>query len=208
MNLRERPTSRQATPQPEGQAEEAATGDENEDAASDASSSGLPPPLITALQYEAMVCRECVRKVNTLRRWAGTPGVLMIVRTQAGSPWTVIGQSTEDDEVNVDVEPGVEPLPGQKRSRPLSGSLESQSKRSRVELNASPSSSSLTTSCLAPPVDERAAAIFAALDTNQDPLESLQTQGSGDIFLTEGFRDRWCKCEKVSGKGWVRAKWS
>lgn len=50
-------------------------------------------------------------------------------------------------------------------------------------------------SCLAPAVNHVAQAIF---DNPPSGSENATSNGTGDIFLTEGFRQRWCRCERVS----------
>jgi E3 ubiquitin-protein ligase UBR7 len=70
---------------------------EQDDSLSEASSSGLPLPLITAEDYDAMVCRSCVSKIPILQAWAGTPGISMVVRDDPDSTWNVIGALQEDD---------------------------------------------------------------------------------------------------------------
>ena len=90
LNLRERPGSRAPTPflQP-GHSGVRSDGDpepnDAEDDGSEASSSDLPPPLIGDASYESLICRRCVLGNNTLKRCAGTRGVLMVVRDDATS---------------------------------------------------------------------------------------------------------------------------
>ncbi|KAK2460000.1 hypothetical protein APHAL10511_008006 [Amanita phalloides] len=79
-NLRERPSSREPTPQPTDESEQI------DDGVSDASSD-LPPALITAADYESFVCGACASKSELLRKWAGTPGILMVVRDSPEKPW-------------------------------------------------------------------------------------------------------------------------
>ena len=55
--------------------------------------------------------------------------------------------------------------------RPARTSQEPDAKRPRIE------------GCTAPPANPRAK---VALDA-----------GTGDVFLTEGFRERWCRCARV-----------
>ncbi|KAI0266378.1 hypothetical protein BC834DRAFT_823692 [Gloeopeniophorella convolvens] len=216
LNLRARPPSRLPTPEPpmqgEGHAESSA-----DDALSDASSSGLPRPLITADDYDALVCRSCVSKIPILQGWAGTPGIAMVVRDDPSSPWRVIG--TLEDEVEVEVVseaqkgalPGAtgseQPLPsvvappedertpppdsdtslGKKRVLASGEADEPDAKRSRV----SPSSSQNPHVCLAPAHNSIAQRILT-----QDDARML---GTGDVFLTgDSWRKRWCLCESCS----------
>ncbi|KAM5537097.1 hypothetical protein V8D89_009243 [Ganoderma adspersum] len=196
LNLRERPPSREPTPE-----------HPVDDGASDASSSGLPPPLVRADDYDGLVCSDCVRKIEALRKIAGTPGALMVVRSSEGEPWRVIGVE-ETDSARVDIEgkgAGVKgkdeeiPSTGVKRERESSVGVEPSAKRARVSPDAQ------SAPCLAPPRDRRVNALLFALDnsSNQDSAqkeeESLEQPekflGAGDVFLTEGWRDRWCRCK-------------
>jgi len=154
---------------------------DNDDAASEASSSGLPPPLISASDYESLVCGSCVSKIPTLQRWAGTPGILMVTRDDASGPWKRIGGNNDDQPINVvlEVDAGTK--------RPLSPSAETpEAKRARAsDLGAGPSN---TPRCLAPPPNPTAQKILAE-------RVSSGALGTGDIFLTEGFQTRWCRCD-------------
>ncbi|KAI0087227.1 hypothetical protein BDY19DRAFT_893604 [Irpex rosettiformis] len=197
LNLRTRPSSREPTP------EVPAATVYDGDARSDASSSGLPPPLVTASQYDSLVCVDCVRKIDTLRRYAGTPGVLMVVRATDQEPWRVIGQpESEETHVDVQTEEEAKSGVGEKRGRSASQDGGPQTKRAR----ASPSISTdreqpnapleenvvvSTSRCLAPSSNDAVQGIFAAINS-KDEKSSLE--GAGDVFLTEGFRERWCRC--------------
>ncbi|KAI0330338.1 hypothetical protein GY45DRAFT_765582 [Cubamyces sp. BRFM 1775] len=203
LNLRERPLSREPTPAAEP------AGD---DGASDASSSGLPPPLISADDYDALVCSECVRKIDALRRVAGTPGVLMVVRASEDESWRVVGENEPKDVSVLDVvgegdkgelendarnAPDA-PVTGEKRERSPVGGQEPQAKRARVSPEAGSSPE-----CLAPPQDPRITELLSTLDSGPPPKEggNCESQnkerylGAGDVFLTEGWRDRWCRCK-------------
>jgi len=183
LNLRECPSSRQPTPTPEN-------AEQDDDAASEASSSGLPPPLISGTSYDALICFSCVKKVPTLRRYGGTPGALMVVRDSAEHPWKVIGQSpSATDSADVEVSgSGSAVVPGQKR--PRSGSVDDdvQAKRPREDPDQLETPKPADP-CLAPPPNAFAQLILSELEACQ-PLH----MGKGDIFLTGGFRERWCRC--------------
>ena len=74
-------------------------------------SSERPPALLTADNYDTLICGACVRAIPTLRRYAGTPGVLMVVRDALQQPWKVVGK--EDDtnvDASVEVAEGAVPL--------------------------------------------------------------------------------------------------
>ena len=158
---------------------------------------------------------DCIRKVGALRKIAGTPGALMVVRSSENEPWRVIGIQGADS-ARVDLE-GKDANgsgagkdedvlgTGVKRERESSIGAEPSAKRARVSPDAE------SAPCLAPPQDPRVKALLYALGDplNGDVVEkggkeggSLEQVekylGAGDIFLTEGWRNRWCRCRNVS----------
>jgi len=193
LNLRERPSSRE--PSPTRQASDEVSGmNEDDDAASEASSSGLPPPLIQGSEYESFVCGSCVSGIHTLKRFAGTPGVMMVVRDDLNSDWKVVGDTSAphgDNPVEVSDE-AVATNAGTKRPRSPSATADANSPESkRARASPGPASSS-TAPCLAPSLNIIASKIFTSRAVNDVSL------GAGDIFFTEGWRDRWCHCGSVS----------
>ncbi|KAH9919997.1 uncharacterized protein BXZ73DRAFT_52376 [Epithele typhae] len=202
LNLRERPPSREPTP--EAQEPPASDG------ASDASSSGLPPPLVTAEDYDALICSACVRKVHAVERIAGMPGAIMVVRSSDGEPWRAIGQQEvivvdEKDTSTANGHPGVTATTtptestGEKRGRSASVDQEPTAKRARV--SPTPEGADYIDagcSCSAPPRDRRVQNLFKKLHTPNEGVSqeeiSESYQGLGDVFLIDGWRDRWCSC--------------
>ncbi|KAJ7182744.1 hypothetical protein C8R43DRAFT_1054720 [Mycena crocata] len=180
--LRTRPEPRPPTPEPEITAEAEVANVVN-DAASDASSSGLPPPLISS--YDAFVCRSCVMTIPTLRRFVGTPGAITVVRPDIDSPWTRLGDepSAEDAPVVVAETDNPQTSTGAKRA-PSPPAEEPAAKRARTE------SSTSTRPCLAPSVEPLAQAAYTLSEFDCD--KDLCT---GDVFLMENFRQRWCRCD-------------
>ncbi|KAJ7472351.1 hypothetical protein B0H11DRAFT_1352201 [Mycena galericulata] len=186
--LRTRPELRPPTPEPpEVPPEVDGDRDGVDDAASDASSSGLPPPLISAADYDAFVCRACVATIPTLRRFVGTPGAITVVRADAASPWTRLGDAPlaeEDAPVVIADGDALSTSTGAKRA-PSPPADEPAAKRARTE-----STSAITARpCLAPPPEPRARAAYADAELDWDT--ALCT---GDVFLTDNFRERWCRC--------------
>ena len=207
LNLRERPTSREPSPAVEDQKapeQNALEENENEDARSeisDTSSNGLPPPLITASMYQSLICADCVRKNNILKSWAGTPGIMMVVRDQPEEKWQIIGRPAESAEaVDVSGESvSSSPSIGQKRARSSSVGDDPKSKRPREseESSSAPEETRQRSPCLAPIPNSYAQRIF---EPSESPVANdiEDDVGLGDIFLTEGFRTRWCRCSEVS----------
>lgn len=140
----------------------------------------------------------------------------MVVRSTPQDPWRVIGQAeNEESRVNVEVEVEVEAKgepattsTGEKRGRSPSPLEDGpQIKRARAspsaEVNGEQTDASLKeeestaaqSKCLAPPLNEAAQRVLS-LKLSSDATPDLE--GAGDVFLTEGFRDRWCRCPTVS----------
>lgn len=237
LHLRERPPPRQPTPDPEPQPDAPApipptsipqqnTNDDDDDDDDASSTSSLPPPLLTASDYDTLICGACVLKSPILLRWAGTPGVLMVIKDDEGAGWKVLGKETGGD-VSVDdgPNPKLEYVVGEKRPlSPSSYGLESatsETKKPRTSplatsgLPGSVSSPSSSSRCLAPPSNPTAQNILTALRSKEDASPSsksaLETTATatvasadeegnlcaGDIFLTQDWRGRWCRCDEV-----------
>ena len=221
LNLRERPPSREITPVPDSLGDDTNVSNNN-DTASEASSSESPP-LIADGDYDSLICRSCVLNNSTLRRWAGTKGAMLVIKDQEGSPWTILNGSPEEDEAEVDIQSSTISVEGpsssaigaevptkyvgatgSKRSHdsvtPRTSSEEDRTKRPRtVESQLKMRSGSETKSyipCLAPRQPEKAKLIIDMLSS--DPMEL--SWGAGDVFLTEGWRSRWCRCNQVEYK--------
>ncbi|EEB90498.1 hypothetical protein MPER_11286 [Moniliophthora perniciosa FA553] len=109
----------------------------------------------------------------------------MVIRASPSNTWKVIPASANDDygpEVNTFI-PSEPEMKGQKRKDSPSALNEQDLKRRCL----SPSTSS--DPCLAPPPNTVSEQIY---DDLRNGTESLH--GSGDVFLTVGFRQRWCRC--------------
>lgn len=148
------------------------------------------PSLLPGDTYDALICGPCALSIPTVRRWAGTTGIFAVVRDSSDDEYHVVGESPPDDEVDLDMESSLEV--GGKRPLPtLDHADEHPSKRARA---SSSSSSAITAACLAPPVNATMQNVYDALE-RKDPVDTLL--GAGDVFLTEGWRERWCKCDNV-----------
>ncbi|KIJ62258.1 hypothetical protein HYDPIDRAFT_114743 [Hydnomerulius pinastri MD-312] len=185
LNLRERPSPREPSPEPSDLDTTVAHDDDRSD-----TSSGLPSPLISAEDYDAFVCFACVSKIDTLRRYAGTKGAIMVVSGGENSLWRKLeGDSPTDshgshDDSLVDIDDSQQPTTKRPRSRSSSQNAGRDPKRPRTSASPSP--------CLAPTVNSTAETIL-----NNQPSRlkvSGSSQGAGDVFLTEGWRQRWCRC--------------
>lgn len=157
------------------------------DDASEASSSGLPPPIITADKYEALICRSCVLKTPILRKYAGTPDALAVVRGSSEAVWTAIGRAPD---VGADVK--IEAEAGAKRSRAASEDGEPVLKRMKLEeADVEDGPCSTASRCLAPNPNQQIQSLLQRVEEGDYELFA------GDLFLTDDFRDRWCKCSSV-----------
>jgi len=178
-NLRERPPSR--APSPEQCPKQTAGVVEVVDDDTSETSSGLPPPLISASDYESFICGACVSNNDTLVRWAGTPGITMVIRDSPAAPWKCFSAEVPSTKDIVDTDGMDKSTVGSKRLRSPSSLEVPDAKRPRTTLAAA--------SCLAPRSNATSEKIFAQLNA---PVEI--SLGTGDLFLSEGFRDRWCRC--------------
>ncbi|KAF8228424.1 hypothetical protein L208DRAFT_1403929 [Tricholoma matsutake] len=186
-NLRERLTPTEPSPAQHPENIEPLS-ETNDDTVSEASSSDLPPPLISGTEYECFVCGACVSKNEILKRYSGTPGAIMVIRDDPASPWRRLGDDLCVADENIDVNngsPGFSTI-GIKRALSPSDANIPDAKRVRGFSQASTRPSSL---CLGPKHNSVAQAIISNRKTS--PEQSL---GAGDIFLTENFRERWCRC--------------
>ncbi|KDR79109.1 hypothetical protein GALMADRAFT_1222886 [Galerina marginata CBS 339.88] len=191
-NLREKPSSRENSPhiQQDEPITDQSTGNETgEDAASEVSSSGLPPPLISGDEYESFICGACVSRNPTLVRWAGTYGAMMVVRDSPAEPWRRLNGSRQETEELIQIEgPQMASKLGIKR--PLSPSAVDRPEAKRAKASSDEQISS-STACLAPPQELLAQKVLSSLDS----ADAESFLGAGDLFLTLGFKERWCQCD-------------
>ncbi|EMD36427.1 hypothetical protein CERSUDRAFT_156081 [Gelatoporia subvermispora B] len=199
LNLRERPPSRGPTPEPAQEAAEADADDTTSDV-----SDNLPPPLLRASDYDSFVCGACVRSIDVVKRYAGTPGALMVIQDSPGDNWKIIG-TDEPESMALGFEAKQEPNSdsaevGAKRARSASPSSADLSQAKKPRLSSAPSI------CLAPPPSLVAQSILSNYKPSETApglegtREEKQILGFGDVFLTEGFRGRWCLCEPCTSQ--------
>ncbi|KAF8994019.1 hypothetical protein BDQ17DRAFT_1392469 [Cyathus striatus] len=190
-NLREPPSSNEPSPDFVTQSP---VDQIDDDTLSEASSSGLPPPLISGDNYESFVCASCVSQIPTLQRWAGTYGTMMVVRPSLVDSWTCLnGDLKPVDDETVIIE---ETLESHKSSatrlkRTLSPSvIDLRNPKKARSCSVTASASSI---CIAPAPQSVPQKIFSM--GLPEALDRSTSLGTGDIFLKEGFRSRWCHCE-------------
>lgn len=119
----------------------------------------------------------------------------MVVRDTEDSSWRLLGgnssgvnASTTMEEELLDIDDS-SAASGQKRSRAQSFHSE-EPERKKQHISLEPSAP-----CLAPAPNPIAQAILQGSQLLSDSNASL---GAGDVFLTEGWRERWCRCNRVS----------
>lgn len=208
------------------------------DSDSDTSTCSLPPPLISADDYDVLVCASCVNKTDLLRRYAGTQGAIVVTRDDDKSPWktfqgnplTNFPGNRDDHDILSQVEDCRSCSPSSQASvsrlevrepkrRKIEDPLVSQSEEETKCQNGANASlsqnegreskrrktddTSSSPSCLAPPLNAMKFACKAP-DTNA----SASLLGAGDVFLTKGWRQRWCQCDQVSTKDVKTTLWT
>jgi E3 ubiquitin-protein ligase UBR7 len=112
----------------------------------------------------------------------------MVVRGSPDQLWRRL-ESEQAEVVNVDATE-VEEASSIGTKRPLSPSSDIPHPKRPCRPSPNP-----FTACLAPPANSIAQKIFIDLLAGEPPC-----LGTGDLFLTEGFRERWCRCNSVSEK--------
>lgn len=114
---------------------------------------------------------------------------MLVVRDNPGSSWRCVSGPETEEVVQID-DSQASSSSGIKR--PLSPSALGGPETKRAK-GSSPTFHLAASLCLAPPQHPLAARIMPNLN-KLDPTTSL---GAGDIFLSLGFRDRWCHCNSV-----------
>ena len=200
----------------------------DEDLDSDGEEEDDPDLLITPSSYESLVCRACVLASPFLSLHAGTPGARMTTWAIQSNSWTVLGGAVKEDvnpkpgeHVEVIADDGTEPRQGSSdrsygslsTKRHLSPDDErngSPVKRQKCEtsppsLECPPDLLNLetSTSCSRPSPNSVAQALIHKRKTRESSLMGTSTEPIGDssecdLFLSAGFRQRWCRCSAVS----------
>lgn len=115
----------------------------------------------------------------------------MVARSDPTAPWKIIGEEhTSHTEMDVDV--AIEVVSANTGSkRPRSPSTSDLNAPDTKRLRAAPEPESSSVPCLAPTLSSTAEKIYTLRGAGDMSL------GAGDIFLTEGWRERWCHCASV-----------
>lgn len=150
------------------------------------------------------MCGACVQKIPILQRFAGTPGCFMVTRVSATDPWRVVGENHGPGDMDEPAEIISSETPTKSEESGTPGDATIGSKR---RLSTPPDgipegkrvkATLASVNCLAPPPNSIAESIYASIAT-----DSTLTIGTGDLFLAEGFRQRWCHCHNVNSNVFI-----
>lgn len=165
-------------------------------------SNDLPPCLLPASKYDTFICGTCVLANATLRRWAGAAGIMMVYSDGLDSNdvpvpgvegdgdidprWKILDDNISEEIRVSDIndEEDLQPRPTKRR-------------RTEDDIRSPMRTTSEKAVCIAPPVKALAQKILSRLENTKGDSDSKGVIGHGDIFLTEGWRNRWCKCQEV-----------
>lgn len=176
----------------------------DDDEASVVSLSDLPAPLISEDDYDTFVCRECVMKIWPVRCYAGTEGSMVVMRETTEDPWTILGKPAGDKpDVSADqvspTEEGIASTSGSNK-RSFEGEDSAFPEEVRLKRPRTMDSRSSDDDVIR---REKACSVPLRSERVQHLLEKVYAEEpdytlcAGDVFLTEGWRTRWCRCAKV-----------
>ncbi|KAG8935196.1 hypothetical protein FRC01_007429 [Tulasnella sp. 417] len=197
-----------------------ATEDEDYEDEDEADETLLIPPST----YDTFLCGGCVLKMPAVKRWAGTPGSRIIVRKEGkGGAVTATPSKAVDfrgwEVLGLIEGPSSNPAAAEGSTRkrsaspiPTSSSSEPPAKKSRLDESAPSSSApSQAMPCKAPIPNEIAQKVYERLEKRkkrqeeesgdagmlvvEEPEGSFEVEGEGDMFLSDGWRERWCRCD-------------
>lgn len=124
---------------------------------------------------------------------------MIVVRDDTSAPWYRIGESDDPSQtertVDISDEASSTANAGTKRPRSPSRSSDPHAPESKRARGDEPSAAaaagpSRPVLCLAPPVNPIAEKIYQNMNDT--------SLAAGDVFLTDGWRERWCRCDSVS----------
>ena len=153
----------------------------------------IPKALIPSADYDVFICGECVTTSPMLLKWAGSKNARMVVRSNASEDWFVYPRSPEaqkEEETSSTTDTKV----GEKRTlEQMTGSSEGHADEPPAKKPRRDS-----TACNAPVPEAPIRELFERIKSKKGPyLEGEGLHSAGDIFLTAGWRDRWCRCKEV-----------
>jgi E3 ubiquitin-protein ligase UBR7 len=123
--------------------------------------------------------------------YAGTPGVKMVVRGAAGEAWKVMeGEPRPGSPLSIVNDVAMNGGEDRAVTSAESASAGSKRPRSQSPTDGPNVKHARVSLCLAPPVNATAQEILSKHENDRVP-------GAGDVFLTDGWRDRWCRCSSV-----------
>jgi E3 ubiquitin-protein ligase UBR7 len=159
--------------------------------------------LIPSADYDAFVCGECLIQSPMLLKWAGSTKARMVVRTSSTGEWFVYAGGPVLPNVEEVVDPfltgeDAKTALGEKRTfDQMEGVMMNDQPRNAEEPPAKKSRTEASV-CSAPKPDPPIQALLDKIKAAKGPyLEGEGYQGSGDIFFTLGWRDKWCRCKDV-----------
>lgn len=108
------------------------------------------------------------------------------------SRWKVLDGDDDDDEVSLSDDKTAKRI----RSDINIDNNDRPVKKLKAENGSISSEQPSGASCLAPPINAKAQRILNRIASTVDHAND-QIYGQGDIFLTDGWRQRWCRCPQV-----------
>ncbi|CAG8671843.1 5890_t:CDS:2, partial [Acaulospora colombiana] len=167
----------------------------------------IPKALISATDYDTFVCGECLVQSPMLLKWAGSAGARMVVRKSSSEPWYVYPEappSQEPAEVKDEIKENGSAVSGQKRTYQ---EMEGTSQIADTRAEGEPATKKVrrdSETCSAPTPDPPIQALLDRIIAKKGPyLEGEGLQGSGDVFFTPGWRERWCRCKDLASKPYL-----
>lgn len=172
----------------------------------------IPKALLPASEYDSFICGDCLINSPMLLKWAGSDGARMVIRNANEGEWYIYPtqpQGAQQDNNSTSTTEG-----SKKRSRDemdgITMTSEPPTKKAKLEasIDAVPKpdlSINATTkleqsTCTAPKPDPTIQALLDRIIERRGPyIDGPGLQGTGDIFFTAGWRERWCKCSEVGG---------
>jgi E3 ubiquitin-protein ligase UBR7 len=161
--------------------------------------------LIPSSDYDSFVCGECLIQSPMLLKWAGSTKARLVVRTGSSGEWFVWAggpvlpsKEEAEDEDPFSTGEDAKIVVGEKRTfDQMKGVLMNGQPRNTEEPPTKKTRTEIPV-CSAPKPDPPIQALLDRIKAAKGPyLEGEGYQGSGDIFFTPGWREKWCGCKDV-----------